>query len=588
MSMETHVFFRGKLPGKAALSRAMKELGFAFSITPATGSLEAQKGFMPMKLRGEETGVEFDVFGDRVAVEEFADAGVDASFERRASLRWGGDFEEAVGGMCVAAALAKLVDGVVFDEAEDRLLSVDDAIAVARQNLQRLLQPEDKKRESGTRPADLKRYLKPLLKQRSDLVLIGRLVVIRPVRHLLRGAFFDRTSDKFCFRVLRCVKPLFSVEDGFYFDFCADVHTRSDWTVWQPYFEGLLFDALDEDVFQSVGKITSLAQFDGDLGLGRLECYRDPFPVRVAALVLAGQRERAAELIEKELARAERENHEYGRRYVAATQKALLERDVESLCAEFHARERQAAEVLKLGDAWEPTPFPAELPAAERARRCDDPPFLPKPWIQRPPRLVEPPPDQVSEVRFACGVLRRKGGVVMVVALKREEAEEKHRTRQHYALAARLPDGNLIVVRHCTGWSPHNPIQPRNPNYVPTRAFHLQVYGERGLLLHVDFDERFENRGVLEMWSVHVCEPVSQHNIWLAHNHTKARKKAIHDHRNSALGYAERPMTDSDVALCVFPEPRFGDFNELWHRVETYLQNEGFGTLRDNFESWRA
>ena len=38
--------------------------------------------------------------------------------------------------MCGAAALAKLVDGVVFDEAENRLLSVDDAIAVARQNLQ--------------------------------------------------------------------------------------------------------------------------------------------------------------------------------------------------------------------------------------------------------------------------------------------------------------------------------------------------------------------------------------------------------------------------------------------------------------------
>ena len=94
--METHVFFRGALPSKATLSRAMKELGFPFSITPASGSLEAQKGFMPMKLRGEETGVEFDVFGDRVAIEEFADAGVDASFERRASLRWGGDFEEAV------------------------------------------------------------------------------------------------------------------------------------------------------------------------------------------------------------------------------------------------------------------------------------------------------------------------------------------------------------------------------------------------------------------------------------------------------------------------------------------------------------
>jgi hypothetical protein len=78
MSMETHVFFRGKLPTKAALSRAMKELGFPFSITPSTGSLEQQSGFMPMKRRGEETGVEFDVYSDHAAVEEFADVGVDA------------------------------------------------------------------------------------------------------------------------------------------------------------------------------------------------------------------------------------------------------------------------------------------------------------------------------------------------------------------------------------------------------------------------------------------------------------------------------------------------------------------------------
>ena len=41
MSMETHVFFRGKLPTKSALSRAMKELGFPFSITPSTGLARA-------------------------------------------------------------------------------------------------------------------------------------------------------------------------------------------------------------------------------------------------------------------------------------------------------------------------------------------------------------------------------------------------------------------------------------------------------------------------------------------------------------------------------------------------------------------
>jgi hypothetical protein len=68
MSAEMHVLFRGKLPDKRALSRAMAELGFPLTI--AAGLLERQRGFMPMRLRREETGVEFDVFDDRAAVEE--------------------------------------------------------------------------------------------------------------------------------------------------------------------------------------------------------------------------------------------------------------------------------------------------------------------------------------------------------------------------------------------------------------------------------------------------------------------------------------------------------------------------------------
>jgi hypothetical protein len=577
MSMETHVFFRGTLPGKAVLSRAMKELDFPFSITPATGSLEAQRGFMPMKLRGEETGVEFSVYGDHAAVEEFADVGVDSGFERRASLRWGGDFQEAVAGMCVAATLAKLLDGVVFDEAEDRLLSVEDAIAIARQNLQALLKPEDKK-QPGTRPADLKRYLKPLLKQRSDLVLLGRLLIIRPVRHLLRGALFDRTSDKYRFRVYRYIRPLFPVDDGGFFH--ADIHS-TEWEVWQPHFQAFLFDALAEDVFDFVGKMTSLADFRGDLG-NREEGLRARFKASVAALVLGGQRERVAELIETE--RTQTADDDGYWRAVINEQRKLLERDPASLCAEFRSKEAAVAKYLKLGDAWEPAPFPAEVPAAERARRCDDPLFLPTPWIPRPPRLVEQPPSEVGEVRFAHAVLRRKGGVTMLVALTREEAEERHRTRQQYALAARLSDGNLLVIRHHTGWSPHSPDQPKNPNYVPTRTFHLEVHGTRSRVLHSGFHEDLDKSGEMQMRGVDIYKPIGEHNIWSAHNSIAQRTKTIYDRRNNPRGYEERLMTDADVALCEFAEPRFGDFNDLWQRVEIYLRNEGFGALRDNFQ----
>ncbi len=230
--METYVFFRGKPPGKAALARAIRELGFPFTITDPKGSLEQQSGFMPMKLRRERRPVSSSICSTRSAIAEFAAHGVDQSYERTASFRWGGSSEEAAAGLCGAAALAKLTNGVVFDEAEGRLLSVEEAIVVARQFLEAM--PKRPPGQRGTRPADIKHYLKPLLELRSDLVLRGRFLIIRPVRHILRGAIFDRTSDKYTFRIFRYIAPLFNAswDNAGLGDSENSIHCE----VWQPHF----------------------------------------------------------------------------------------------------------------------------------------------------------------------------------------------------------------------------------------------------------------------------------------------------------------------------------------------------------------
>jgi hypothetical protein len=173
MSMEMHVLFRGKLPSKAALSRTMKDLDFPFSIAPPAGSLEQQSGYMPMRFRRDESGVEFDVFDGRADVEDIAGdhaGSIDAGFDRSANFRWGGDETEMLAGMCAAAALAKLVNGVVIEDEEGLLLSVDEAVAFAKKHIDLIVKPESKDKRPGTRPADIKRYLKELLKLRSDLV----------------------------------------------------------------------------------------------------------------------------------------------------------------------------------------------------------------------------------------------------------------------------------------------------------------------------------------------------------------------------------------------------------------------------------
>jgi hypothetical protein len=136
MSIEMHVLFGGQLPSVAALDSAMKDLGFPTTIKPGVDSLERQSGFMPMKLGSEDTGIEFDVFNDRADIEEIAGEEDDPRFERSANFRWGGDEKEMLCAMCAAAALAKLVDGMVADEYEERLLTPDEAVAYARQHLE--------------------------------------------------------------------------------------------------------------------------------------------------------------------------------------------------------------------------------------------------------------------------------------------------------------------------------------------------------------------------------------------------------------------------------------------------------------------
>jgi len=396
----TYVLFRGKLPDKKALSQAMAELGFPLTIK--AGSLERQRGFMPMRLRRVETGVEFDVFDGRAAVEDVVacfdgleGTDLDPRFERSANFRWGGDEDQMLAGVCAAAALAKLVNGVVLGEWEAKLLSPEEAIALARETLQATLKPKSAPRR-GTRPADIKRYLKPLLKQRSDLVVIDRMVLIRPVRHFLRGAFLDRTSDKYKFQILPYLKPLWS--PSWRLDILDSIYGRG---VWQPHFEPLLIDTLQHDIFTPLGKITT----HDDLA-GALPDELEFFTTRVCALVLIGERERAEDCVR------DLENSEYARRCRDRITSArdLLARDIKEVCAEFHEREAKAVKAMKLQSIWEPSPFPVELPAAQRNSRTAEPLFVPEPWLPRPPGLWLDVPEVPGEVRFAKTWRHRRAG----------------------------------------------------------------------------------------------------------------------------------------------------------------------------------
>ncbi len=535
--METHVFFRGKPPTKAALARALRELEFPFTIPNAKGSLAQQHGFMPMKLRREDTGVEFDLY-DRIRRSR--------NLPRTASIRamsgWRASAgavtrEEAAAGLCGAAALAKLTNGVVFDEAEGKLLSASEAIAVARQFLETL--PKPAPRQPGTRPADIKRYLKPLLELRSDLVLRGRFLIIRPVRHILRGAVLDRTSDKYRFNIWRYIAPLYSAS----WDRVGLGTDRYgiNYETWQPHFLPVLFGSLAEDVFDYVGQITSLA------GLAQnLETIGRHPHARVEAFLLSGQPGRAAECVADEERKSD--NTQQMRLYLGKLRE-LLDRDIASICAEYHVKEAEAVRTMTLGDIWEPSPFPVELPEIEREATSSEPIFVTTPWVGRSPSLVQETPDRPGEVRFGTMAHHRKDRLVLLLPLSHEEAERKHRNREHYVLSARLPRGQLAVLIYRTYWSPHDPHQPKNPDYVPPRALHLWVYGASALLL-ADFHARVDTPDTLEFWSVNIRTNDNSRHCWLSYNDLRDGQKTIYDHRVDPRAYEN--LSDHGIGHCSF------------------------------------
>ena len=186
--------------------------------------------------------------------------------------------------------------------------------------------------------------------------------------------------------------------------------------MWEPHFGPLLMDALAEDVFGQVGRITTLNDFAAQ------SFNKTPFlGAKVISLVLAGAREQAAEYVE-EIERDDRING-YAKNLVRE-QWNRVSGDLEAVCAEFHAKEAATIKALKFEHFWEPSPFPCELPAAERISRSAEPTFLMLPWIDRPEWLLAEAPEQPGQMRFAKEIHLRGDRVILQVPLAREEAED--------------------------------------------------------------------------------------------------------------------------------------------------------------------
>jgi hypothetical protein len=564
MSMEMHVLFRGKLPDRKTLSRTMAELGFPFTIAASVGSLEKQSGFMPMWLRREEIGVEFAVTNNRVDVAElkkrFGQA-IDPTIDRIATFRWFGDEREMLAGLCGAAALVKLVNGIVFDGEAGLLMSIDEAIADARQRLQSVAN-RYQSGQRGTRPADIKDYLKPLLKERSDLVLVGRHLLIRPVRHVARGAVLGQSGDEYRFVIVPYLHLLCSrdpVQKG-----VSGPDTNAT-DVWHPHFEPLLMDVLANDIFGEVRSVVNLDEFAATLP------EKKEFYQRAVALALSRGPEHG-------IAYVKDVEHRYpDDRFLKPWYphlRVLFERGTEDICARFHAAEQRTAKELKLDGIWELSPFPIELPAAQRKLRSDEPVFNAEPWPARPSWLLQEMPKRPGEVYFAKEQLFRGWTNPLLVArLSREDAEERHRNGEKYVLAARLPDGLLLLLdRH--GSDRHN---PKEINSALLGYLLVELHGIRFVAQANVFEDR-DVDGMMDLEFVTVYGRETRQSVWEWSFDHEDGEQSSHDYRAGSTRRRER-LSDVDISRLTFPSLAFGEFQWLVQLMLHVLRNAGYGEL---------
>ena len=575
MSIEIHVFFRGKLPDTAALTRALKGLGFSLSITPPAYPLEGHSGYMPMRFQRDETGVEFYIDDGRAVVEDVLPpeqlANVDPNFDRCASFRWGSAEDEMVCGLCCAAALAKLTNGIVYEEQDGVLWSIDHSIDEAKKYFEEFVKKVDPTR--GTRTADIKRYLKSLLKQRSDLVLVGRDLLIRPVRHFLRGAVLDRTSNKYCFSTYRYLLPLY--EEFSHLSFSKELG-GPDFVVWQPYFEPLLIERLKHEVFEQLGRVTTLTEFTDFAIAGRIIGGPSVLHSRITGLVLAGERDRAAEIVREV---------ENGHGYDDDDRKRLRERwdllsgDIETVCTEFHAKEAKLVKAMKLEHIWESSPFPVEVPAARRKPETSEIPFSVEPWIERPPTLLQELPENPGEILFARDTLQRNDRQMLLAPISREEAEERHRSLESYVLATRLPDDVVLVLKRRTNWDRNDPDsrQYRNGPHVD---FVVELWGA-SLVAVAGASQDYDNKILLDFTSITIDRRHPRKEIWRClYMHDDER--TVIDSRSAEEVWSDEPVTAADRRLLTCPTPGFGEYTELVAHVRSLLKRVEHGALTEN------
>jgi hypothetical protein len=224
-----------------------------------------------------------------------------------------------------------------------------------------------------TTTAQVKRAMRPLLQKHQDFELIGRLLVIKPINHVLRGIVIDRTGSAARFKPKWFMVHLFEHRTSYPLSWGHELFRRSHglWFWCNPDSIPVLIEEIEQNALPQLQAIQTVEDFVAFVTAHpRSHHLADP-PTKLVVDVALGNLESAREICTGFLPKYTEAT--YGRdaedkmqfRNLKELCRRLVLDDRAGLAALLHETEAQTVKNLKLDHLWQPSPFPLELQPAQ-------------------------------------------------------------------------------------------------------------------------------------------------------------------------------------------------------------------------------
>jgi hypothetical protein len=219
-----------------------------------------------------------------------------------------------------------------------------------------------------TTVAQVKEAAQPLLQRNPDLALVGRLLVIKPVHHVLRCVYIDRSLDPLSFVPTSSVLLLSELKEGFGYIWGGRVRGETgNWKTTDPDLPEAMCKAIEREALVPMRSIKTIDDFISFTSKERFPTHHlDLYPAtRLIADIARGDLV-AAEVICKYLKTKEGKAEYFylQEKYDRVMQEfcpLVATKNRAGLAKLLHSYEAQSVKNLKLDKYWEVTPFPIEL-----------------------------------------------------------------------------------------------------------------------------------------------------------------------------------------------------------------------------------